>query len=159
MTLLLTPAELQELTGTKQAKRQAAPDASWMLAPSLAAERKAEGMRRLAEVRAQKTANPAPVPPQVAEHRREARAALVRHHEAKRRAAQLQRTPPWADMRAIRRVYAEAARLTRETGAVHHVDHTIPLQGELVSGLHVHNNLQVLPASENIRKRNRFEPC
>ena len=94
MSLLLTPNELQALTGTKQPKRQAAPDASWMLAPGLGAERKAEGVRRLAEVRAQKTANPAPVPPQVAEHRRESRAALVRHHEGKRRATHPQHSTP-----------------------------------------------------------------
>jgi hypothetical protein len=158
VTLLLTPDELRDLTGTKQPERQAEPDASWMLAPGLAAERKAQGLRRLTEVRAQKTANPAPVPQAVAERRRESRAALVRHHEAKRRAAQLQRTPLWADMAAIRAVYAEAARLTRSTGTVHHVDHVLPLQGLLVSGLHVHTNLQILTAAENSRKRNRFEP-
>ena len=32
-----------------------------------------------------------------------------------------------------------------------------PLQGRRVSGLHVHQNLQILTASENSRKGNRFE--
>jgi hypothetical protein len=87
----------------------------------------------------------------------EARRALVRFHVAKRRAARLQRTPPWADMGAIHQVYVEARRLTLETGIPHHVDHEIPLQGELVSGLHVHTNLQIITGSENSRKKNRFE--
>lgn len=67
------------------------------------------------------------------------------------------RMAPWADGRTIRAMYAEARRLTRETGSPHHVDHVIPLQGEFVSGLHVENNLQILPGVENIRKKNRFE--
>lgn len=87
----------------------------------------------------------------------EDRAALVRHHTAKRRAAKLKRTPPWADIEAIRTIYEEARRLTVATGTQHHADHDIPLQGDLVSGLHVHNNLQILTGPENSRKRNRFE--
>jgi hypothetical protein len=89
----------------------------------------------------------------------EKRAALVRHHSAKRRAAKLCRTPPWADMEAIRAVYVEARALTVATGIEHHVDHEIPLQGRLVSGLHVPANLRILTGVENSRKRNKFEPC
>jgi excisionase family DNA binding protein len=67
------------------------------------------------------------------------------------------RTPPWADRQAIAAVYAEAKRLTAATGIEHHVDHEIPLCGEFVSGLHVHQNLRPMPAAYNIRKGNRFE--
>lgn len=74
-----------------------------------------------------------------------------------RRVAKLQRTPPWADQQAIKAIYAEAIRLTAETGVMHHVDHEIPLQGVLVSGLHVETNLQVIPWRENIVKRNTYE--
>lgn len=89
-----------------------------------------------------------------------ARAAAYRSAMgAKRRAAELLRTPAWADMDAIRAVYEEAQRTTRSTGTPHHVDHEIPLQGRKVSGLHVANNLRVLPASDNCRKHNRYEPC
>lgn len=85
------------------------------------------------------------------------RAANVRFHASKRRVVALNRRPPWADMEAIRAIYLKAQRLTRDTGVPHHVDHDIPLQGKLVSGLHVHNNLQILTGSANSKKRNRFE--
>lgn len=83
--------------------------------------------------------------------------ALRAFHSNKRRAARLSRTPPWADLDAMRAIYALAQRLTRETGVLHHVDHIVPLQGRYVSGLHVENNLQVLTGPENIRKHNRYE--
>lgn len=67
------------------------------------------------------------------------------------------RTPPWAEMEAIADVYKEAARVTRETGVPHEVDHVLPLQGKLVSGLHVLANLQILERSMNRSKGNK--PC
>lgn len=46
--------------------------------------------------------------------------------------------------------YAEAKRLTRETGIRHEVDHIIPLAS---GGHHHHDNLQILPRFINIAKR------
>jgi hypothetical protein len=81
------------------------------------------------------------------------RAALA----VKRRAAQLDRSPAWADQEAITAIYASARRLTAETGVEHHVDHFYPLQGKKVSGLHVEGNLRIIPAAHNLSKGNRFE--
>ena len=72
----------------------------------------------------------------------------------RRRAAERQAQPAWADQCAIAQIYKEAARLTRQTGIVHHVDHVYPLAGRTVSGLHVEVNLQILTATENLRKGN-----
>lgn len=73
----------------------------------------------------------------------------------KRAALKLQRTPIWADLKAIKAFYIEAARLTAETGIPHEVDHIYPLQGRLVSGLHVEGNLQILMRSQNRSKGNK----
>lgn len=82
---------------------------------------------------------------------------VFRARDAKRRAAQLMATPAWADHAKIRDVYAEAARKTRETGIKHEVDHVFPLKGRMVSGLHVHFNLRVIPMLDNRRKFNSVE--
>ncbi len=72
-----------------------------------------------------------------------------------RRAALLKRTPAWADRKAIADIYQDAAEF-RAAGIEVDVDHEIPLQGELVSGLHVHNNLRVCMSSFNRAKSNTF---
>lgn len=74
---------------------------------------------------------------------------------ARRRTAKMSlAAPKWRDREKIRAIYEEARRLAAETGVAHHVDHYYPLQGVLCSGLHVHHNLRVLPASDNCSKSN-----
>lgn len=61
-----------------------------------------------------------------------------------------ERTPKWADLEVIATFY-------KNCPANYHVDHIIPLKGKLVSGLHIIENLQYLPAKENIIKSNKFD--
>ena len=74
---------------------------------------------------------------------------------AKRRATLLKQTPSWADIEKIKLFYITADRISKETGIPHEVDHIIPLQGKFVSGLHIHNNLQIITQSKNRSKRNK----
>lgn len=76
---------------------------------------------------------------------------------AKYRADKIQRTPDWADIKAMQIEYELAAWCSKVMGEKYHVDHIIPLRGKLVSGLHVPSNLQVIPASKNLIKSNQFE--
>lgn len=74
---------------------------------------------------------------------------------ARRRALKRNALPLWADLQKIQDVYIKASKL-RDQGINVHVDHIIPLKNELVCGLHVHNNLQIIDAKENLRKFNKF---
>jgi membrane protein involved in colicin uptake len=92
------------------------------------------------------------------ERRREVRAKSDKKNRPRRRAAamkriasQLQRTPVYADLKAIQDIYLNCPKGFQ-------VDHTIPLQGDNVSGFHIETNLQYLTEFENVSKRNRFEP-
>lgn len=76
----------------------------------------------------------------------------------KRIARKLQATPSWANQDAMLELYQAAAAATKATGVAHHVDHVVPLQGKTVCGLHVENNLEVLPGSDNQSKSNRWWP-
>lgn len=83
---------------------------------------------------------------------------IIAKYAAKKRSAKLRAMPAWASDTAIERFYIDAKRLSDATGIRHHVDHIVPLQGRTVCGLHVENNLRVIPSLENMRKGNRHWP-
>lgn len=88
---------------------------------------------------------------------------IVNTIAAKRRAAKLQRTVVWANHQTIKGIYSDCEEINlaaKTAGCTEKfvVDHIIPLQGKLVSGLHVESNLQIILASENSSKGNKFIP-
>lgn len=62
--------------------------------------------------------------------------------------------PSWATEDSILSVYELAKKLRQETGESWVVDHIVPLRGELVSGLHCHENLQIISDTSNRDKKN-----
>ena len=72
---------------------------------------------------------------------------------AKRRATKLNATPAWytTEKKRIKFLYTTAQLSGLQ------VDHIIPLQHELVCGLHTLDNLQLLTPEENKSKSNNFE--
>ena len=83
---------------------------------------------------------------------------VVNASTAKRFAAKLRATPPWANSFFIEEAYHLAALRSRLLGFKWHVDHVVPLRSKLVCGLHVENNLEVIPARTNMVKNNRYWP-
>ena len=87
----------------------------------------------------------------------EANKAMYVYNSAKRKRHVKRATPEWADQECIKARYVLSKYLTELDGRQRHVDHIIPLRGELVSGLHVHDNLQILLAEDNLSKSNNYE--
>lgn len=79
-------------------------------------------------------------------------------NKAYRRARKFKATPTWANLSVIKKIYKEAHKLSKSSGTVHHVDHIVPLNSNIVCGLHCEDNLQILPAFENLSKGNKYWP-
>lgn len=72
-------------------------------------------------------------------------------YEARKRQAM----PSWADKAAIFAVYEKCADMNKNSAIKYQVDHIYPLCSPVMCGLHVHYNLQIIPAEENQRKSNK----
>jgi hypothetical protein len=116
-------------------------------------EEKAKSAKKMAEIRAKWSSD------QIAAHREAAKIrsrAWRQNNPAHRNALKRKyiadkgnRTPKWADLNQILEIYKNCPK-------GYHVDHIVPLRAKNVSGLHVHYNLQYLPAIDNMRKNNRY---
>lgn len=77
---------------------------------------------------------------------------------ARRQLILRQAYPAWADDTLIAEFYALARLRTLMTGIPWEVDHIVPLNSDLVCGLHWEGNLQVIPAAANLAKSNDWWP-
>lgn len=74
---------------------------------------------------------------------------MMNFHCVKRQNRTNLATPKWADLKQIKEIYLNCPK-------GYEVDHIIPIKNEIVSGLHVENNLQYLTRYENRSKSNKF---
>lgn len=74
-----------------------------------------------------------------------------------RKAVTLKAMPYWVDRDKIDAVYRLCAKISKQSGIKHHVDHIVPLIHPRVCGLHVPANLQILTQTENCKKSNKFQ--
>lgn len=78
--------------------------------------------------------------------------------DARRKAKKINATPNWSNDFFIKEAYHLAKLRTKLLGIEYQVDHIVPLVSDKVSGLHNEHNLQVIPASVNHSKGNRWWP-
>jgi len=88
---------------------------------------------------------------------RKTNAAKINARNVLRYSNKKKATPAWADSKKIEHIYIFAKAKEHLTGNKMHVDHIIPLQSDIVCGLHVENNLQILSAFDNISKGNKLD--
>lgn len=85
--------------------------------------------------------------------------ARVKANKIRYEARLIRSTPGWLtaeDWSYMNALYDHAVFLTKQTGIKYQVDHVVPLNGKMVTGLHVPANLQILTQAENVAKSNRY---
>jgi hypothetical protein len=84
----------------------------------------------------------------------------ISNYRTKRRMIESQAVPNWlneTDLFNIRLIYLKRDFISEVTGIPHHVDHIHPLKNKYLCGLHVPWNLQILSASDNLKKSNKLD--
>lgn len=81
---------------------------------------------------------------------------LCRSYDSTRRSLLLNATPSWSNKSKIADIYKKAREMEIKDSVKYHVDHIIPLNSNLVCGLHTEDNLQILTAKQNLEKSNIF---
>lgn len=85
--------------------------------------------------------------------------AYYNSRNANRRALRQKAEPKWLtkdQKQDCKAMYTLASKLEVLCGIKYHVDHIVPLNSDVVCGLHVPWNLQVLAAPLNLSKSNKF---
>lgn len=84
----------------------------------------------------------------------------VRNKSNRRRCLKIKATPQWLfdfDKDYISHIYQQSNWIQELEGVKYNVDHIIPLKNELVCGLNVPWNLQILTKKDNSKKHNKFD--
>ena len=84
--------------------------------------------------------------------------AVLNEKVMRRNAHKIKATASWFDASIAEAIYSLAKKKSELLGIEHQVDHIVPLNSKFVCGLHVQHNLQVISATENKSKSNRWWP-
>jgi len=93
---------------------------------------------------------------EASERHRNANPAKKRADTITRRYGLKKATPEWANFGYMNLFYKLAKTEAKRIGEAVHVDHIIPIVSKLVCGLHCEYNMQLLTASDNLRKNNHY---
>lgn len=85
-------------------------------------------------------------------------AQAVALKDRRRKEALKRATVSWSELAAINDLYCKARELTALTRIEWQVDHIVPIKSNLVCGLHVLDNLQIVTKAANSSKGNRHWP-
>lgn len=67
-------------------------------------------------------------------------------------------TPKWANKELMREFHRYAVLMTKLSGIRWEVDHQVPIKSSYVCGFNCEANLEIIPATENLKKSNRWWP-